>query len=142
MAWASVRGEASGASCNRSQSRARSRIHSSSIELSSSKLAKNLLFCSIVPSPLVSLTPLIHQVSFTEELNSFDEPTQPAVSMTESRTARCASCGHIEESIRHLNITLRAKKEWRRNEKPASLKMKPLENVLRVMQPLQLMQTQ
>jgi hypothetical protein len=64
VAWANSRGEARGVFCKRSRSRARSRIHSSSMGLSSFRRANNLLFCSIVLQALAPLDPRICPVPF------------------------------------------------------------------------------
>jgi hypothetical protein len=56
------------------------------MELSSSRKAHNLLFCSIVLQPPHLFDPLVRLAHPLSHLNRFDEATQLAVSMTESHT--------------------------------------------------------
>ena len=65
------------------------------MELSSSRTVNSLLFCSIVSSLLHLLDLLVCLSPRHFHLSRFDEPTQPAVTMTESHT-RCASRGKID----------------------------------------------
>src|SRR5690349_14728205 len=66
------------------------------MELSSSRTVNSLLFCSIVFSLLHLLDLLVCLSPRHLHLSRFDEPTQPAVTMTESHT-RCAIRGILQE---------------------------------------------